>query len=47
MTQNYELANSPKIQNKKQWKSKESHILLRTLKIKKLHTEIFYFRQHK
>lgn len=22
MTQNYELANSPKIQNKKQWKSK-------------------------
>lgn len=39
MTQNYELANSPKIQNKKQWKSKESHILLRTLKIKIAHQD--------
>lgn len=39
MTQNYELANSPKIQNKKQWKSKESHILLRTLKIKTAHQD--------
>lgn len=46
MTQNYELENSPKIQNKKQWKSKKSHILLRTLKIKIAHQD-FYFRQHK